>query len=312
MQRMARPGVEAIVGVANDATFGPVLMFGLGGVFVEILKDVSFRSLPISASDARDMIEEIKGYALLRGYRGYCADIPALEELLLSEQNACPHCDLSLPALSPALFSFNAPTGMCPECNGLGSKLEVDPALIIEHPEWQTLRQRTLYASITLIFWMAWGYLWTPLLTFAAWAFGLTKTYEHMVTLEGYRGLLRLFGLYLLVIVCMGGSLLAWAFYNYFRFRGIERRRQRPARALRNRLRRPSHESHHDSRHSNAKDHKTNERVEKEHNVHRMFLRIVSVIALTLAETSYYVNGRSRLIPSRRGASLRGRGLPSQ
>lgn len=101
--------------------------------------------------------------------------------------------------------------------------------LIIEHPEWQTLRQRTLYASITLVFWMAWGYLWTPLLTFAAWAFGLSKSYEHMVTLEGYRGLLRLFGLYLLVIAGMGGSLLAWAFYNYFRFRGIERRRQRPA-----------------------------------------------------------------------------------
>jgi acyl-CoA synthetase (NDP forming) len=84
VQRMARPGVEAIVGVANDATFGPVLMFGLGGVFVEVLKDVSFRSIPISASDARDMIEEIKGYALLRGYRGYSSDIDALEKLLLS------------------------------------------------------------------------------------------------------------------------------------------------------------------------------------------------------------------------------------
>ncbi len=84
VQRMAPPGVEAIIGVANDATFGPVLMFGLGGVFVEVLKDVSFRSLPISASDARDMIEEIKGYALLQGYRGYSADIPALERLILS------------------------------------------------------------------------------------------------------------------------------------------------------------------------------------------------------------------------------------
>jgi len=84
VQRMARPGVEAIVGVANDATFGPILMFGLGGVFVEVLKDVSFRSIPISASDARDMIEEIKGYALLRGYRGISADIEALEKLLMA------------------------------------------------------------------------------------------------------------------------------------------------------------------------------------------------------------------------------------
>ena len=84
VQKMARPGVEAIVGVANDETFGPVLMFGLGGVFVEVLKDVSFRSIPISASDARDMIEEIKGYALLRGYRGISADIEALEKLLMA------------------------------------------------------------------------------------------------------------------------------------------------------------------------------------------------------------------------------------
>ena len=84
VQKMARPGVEAIVGVANDATFGPILMFGLGGVFVEVLKDVSFRSIPISASDAKDMIEEIKGYALLRGYRGYSADIEALEKLLMA------------------------------------------------------------------------------------------------------------------------------------------------------------------------------------------------------------------------------------
>ncbi len=84
VQRMARPGVEAIIGVANDATFGPILMFGLGGVFVEVLKDVSFRSLPISASDAHEIIQEIKGYALLQGYRGYSADIPALEKLLLS------------------------------------------------------------------------------------------------------------------------------------------------------------------------------------------------------------------------------------
>ncbi len=83
VQSMARPGVEAIIGVAQDATFGPVLMFGLGGVFVEVLKDVAFRSIPISESDAEDMIQEIKGYALLKGYRGSSADIQALKRLLL-------------------------------------------------------------------------------------------------------------------------------------------------------------------------------------------------------------------------------------
>lgn len=61
------------------------------------------------------------------------------DELLLTEQNSCPHCELTLPPLTAALFSFNAPAGMCPECNGLGTKLEVDPDLIVEHPELSLL-----------------------------------------------------------------------------------------------------------------------------------------------------------------------------
>ncbi len=60
-------------------------------------------------------------------------------ELLLSEHNVCPHCQITLPALTAALFSFNAPTGMCPECNGLGTKMQVDPALIVEHPDLSIL-----------------------------------------------------------------------------------------------------------------------------------------------------------------------------
>ncbi|NLS76958.1 MAG: excinuclease ABC subunit UvrA [Chloroflexi bacterium] len=54
------------------------------------------------------------------------------EELLLSEQNACPECGISFPALSPAMFSFNSPLGMCPECNGLGTKVEFDPARFVD------------------------------------------------------------------------------------------------------------------------------------------------------------------------------------
>ncbi len=57
------------------------------------------------------------------------------EEITLSEHNACPHCDLSFPELQPNMFSFNSPFGMCPECNGLGIRLQVDPALIVERPE---------------------------------------------------------------------------------------------------------------------------------------------------------------------------------
>jgi acyl-CoA synthetase (NDP forming) len=84
VQRMARPGAEVIVGMFKDAQFGPVLMFGLGGVFVEILKDVAFGIVPLLPEDASRMINEIKGAALLRGFRGQeAADLRALETILL-------------------------------------------------------------------------------------------------------------------------------------------------------------------------------------------------------------------------------------
>jgi acyl-CoA synthetase (NDP forming) len=84
VQQMARPGIEVIVGVSTDPQFGPVIMFGLGGVLVEVLKDVSFRIIPIAPRDARQMIREIKGFPLLEGYRGQePADLAALESLLL-------------------------------------------------------------------------------------------------------------------------------------------------------------------------------------------------------------------------------------
>ena len=84
VQPMAKPGVEVIIGMSKDAQFGPVLMFGLGGILVEILKDVSFRIVPLVRRDAREMIREIKGYPVLEGYRGKePANISALEDMLL-------------------------------------------------------------------------------------------------------------------------------------------------------------------------------------------------------------------------------------
>ncbi len=84
VQKMARPGVEVIIGMTKDAQFGPVLMFGLGGIWVEILKDVSLRIVPLARGDAREMIRDIKGYPLLEGYRGQePVDVSYLEELLL-------------------------------------------------------------------------------------------------------------------------------------------------------------------------------------------------------------------------------------
>lgn len=84
VQSMARPGIEIIMGMFKDVQFGPVLMFGLGGILVEVLKDVAFRVVPLAKRDAREMIEEIKGHKLLEGYRGQePANIPYLEEMLL-------------------------------------------------------------------------------------------------------------------------------------------------------------------------------------------------------------------------------------
>jgi len=84
VQSMARPGMEVIIGVSRDADFGPVAMFGLGGIWTEIMKDVSFRIVPLNRRDAGEMIREIKGYPLLEGYRGQePADLSSLEEMLL-------------------------------------------------------------------------------------------------------------------------------------------------------------------------------------------------------------------------------------
>ena len=75
---------EIIIGMMKDPCFGPTIMFGLGGIFVEILKDISFRILPIEARDAEEMISEIKGYKILKGIRGEAPkDVQAIKDLLL-------------------------------------------------------------------------------------------------------------------------------------------------------------------------------------------------------------------------------------
>ena len=67
---MAKSGVEVIIGVVQDPIFGPVMMFGLGGIFVEVLKDVVFRAVPVSRSDAEEMLEQIASSKILDGVRG--------------------------------------------------------------------------------------------------------------------------------------------------------------------------------------------------------------------------------------------------
>ena len=84
VQNMAPPGTEVIVGMSKDPQFGPVMMFGLGGILVEVLKDVAFRIVPLEPKDTRQMVREIKGFPVLEGVRGQpSADLAALENLIL-------------------------------------------------------------------------------------------------------------------------------------------------------------------------------------------------------------------------------------
>ena len=85
IQEMVLDGKEVIIGITRDAQFGHMIMFGLGGIYVEVLKDISFRIAPLSHEDAIEMIREVKTFPLLRGVRGEVeADISAIKKSLLS------------------------------------------------------------------------------------------------------------------------------------------------------------------------------------------------------------------------------------
>jgi len=85
VQEMAPQSTEVIVGAVKDPQFGQTLMFGLGGIFVELLKDVTFRVAPITREDAEEMIRKVKAYPLLRGYRNTpAADVNAIVDVLLN------------------------------------------------------------------------------------------------------------------------------------------------------------------------------------------------------------------------------------
>jgi acetyltransferase len=84
VQEMVGGGKEIILGMSRDPQFGPLMMFGLGGIYVEALKDVTFRIVPFSRDEARTMLTEIRAISLLRGVRGEPpADLEAIEDVLL-------------------------------------------------------------------------------------------------------------------------------------------------------------------------------------------------------------------------------------
>ena len=85
---MVSGGIETVMGVVSDPVFGPAVMFGLGGVFVEVLKDVTFRLAPFGMDEARRMIEEIQGRAMLDGVRGAPALAAGVDLRPATERNA--------------------------------------------------------------------------------------------------------------------------------------------------------------------------------------------------------------------------------
>jgi acetyl coenzyme A synthetase (ADP forming)-like protein len=84
VQPMIMGGVETMIGVAADRLFGPLIGFGLGGIYVELMGDVRFRIAPLTDHDADELLREIRGFPLLQGYRGQpAADVEALRDILL-------------------------------------------------------------------------------------------------------------------------------------------------------------------------------------------------------------------------------------
>ena len=110
VQKMApEPITELIIGMTTDAQFGPALMFGIGGILVELLEDVSFRIAPITEYDAKEMIHEIKGFPILDGYRGKPkADIGAIVDTLLKiSELVIKHPEINEMDLNPVFIYEN-------------------------------------------------------------------------------------------------------------------------------------------------------------------------------------------------------------
>ncbi|PZP97826.1 MAG: poly-beta-1,6-N-acetyl-D-glucosamine biosynthesis protein PgaD [Variovorax paradoxus] len=97
--------------------------------------------------------------------------------------------------------------------------------LIIERPDLQSGNQRAVFGVLTAVFWLLWVVLWLPLITVFGWVFFGYQFKFHMIDMEGYAGFLGVLGMYAVVILLLGGGLMAWAKYNHLRFRGVDRRK---------------------------------------------------------------------------------------
>jgi acetyltransferase len=126
VQKMAPAGEEVIVGVTRFSRYGHLLMFGLGGIFVELFKDVIFRIAPIGRNEARRMITGIKGYALLNGFRGKApADVEAIERILVSLSNLVTnHPEISELDVNPLIVHERGKGATVADCRIILSPVE--------------------------------------------------------------------------------------------------------------------------------------------------------------------------------------------
>jgi acetyltransferase len=130
VQKMAVPGTEVIMGVNRYPTFGPLLMFGSGGIFVEVFQDVSFRLAPIGRNEARRMVREIKGYKLLQGFRGKPkGDIEFVEKCLVALSNmAINHPEIVELDINPLLVHAEGKAATAADCRMILKAPDGDPA----------------------------------------------------------------------------------------------------------------------------------------------------------------------------------------
>jgi acyl-CoA synthetase (NDP forming) len=112
-QEMAK-GIELIIGIQADETFGKVVMVGNGGVFTEVLKDVAFRAVPLTRQDAKDMIRELKIFEALKGFRGKTYNLDILEDTLLKLSKMAEKADIKSLDINP--FMLNDKKGVAVDC----------------------------------------------------------------------------------------------------------------------------------------------------------------------------------------------------
>jgi len=126
IQKMAGTGEETILGMNRYPIFGPLLMFGIGGIFVEVFQDVDFRLAPVGRNSARRMIQDIKGYRMLRGFRGRPrADIEAIEKAITSLSDmALNHPEIEEMDINPLLVHAEGQGITVADCRMILKKVE--------------------------------------------------------------------------------------------------------------------------------------------------------------------------------------------